>query len=834
MAFLVAKANGDLTDSATWGLVDSTSQQYTSSIPTSQNLSTSYVETTGFTPGAITVDGVAFRLSLRAAGSPSNTLSIRLAQGGSTVAGTETTINVADLPANGSASIGPGWIFIKFASPVTLLAATAYTFSAKLSATTTNVGLYRNATTNNFDRLLRTTTAQAPAAGDTMIITGEKTGAGAQNTRTVTMNETATTDYGPGTADVDAMNIGPGGTLTYGTTAATNYYLKLSGNLHVGLTSNLNIGTTGTPIPRGSTAVLEFDPGADGAHGLIMYGNISIQGLSRTSAKNIIACKLNTDEAANQTSLGVDTDTGWLDNDEIVVASTSPTASQTEKGALNGNAGASSLTVDGFGGAGGGLANSHLGTSPQQAEVMLLTRNVMIRSATSTIMCYMQFNNLCVVDMDWADCRYMGEGTSTKSPWYIPQNNASGSINIQFCTLRDCEDGGVYITGGTNITISNNVFYNLNSANLSSNYCFYVPNAIGANVAVTDNYFATLGSGSGIYAIEILDPRFDFSGNTVISGIPSSVVGIHIGTNVFSSLSNFDDITIHSNNAIGMQIASAINFDFTIRNLKIWQCNSVGLNMAIAVTGRLILVDPLLLNNKTNDFSAPSGQEMGNIVFDGLVASSTQSVTGGLSLGNGITEIIDSDIGTHTSGASLPLNGANVQIFMRNTILRDTTEISFGNAGMGCFVKSKDHDQVAGQYRTFGPYGTIAEETTTRHTASGLAWKMTPTSATAKLIFPGPAHTDCFKVYVEENVEVDVTIYVRKDGSYNGNAPRLVVRGGILAGIPTETTDSLTVAANNWEQLVVTVTPTESGFLEYYVDCDGTAGNVFVDDSDIV
>ena len=42
--------------------------------------------------------------------------------------------------------------------------------------------------------------------------------------------------------------------------------------------------------------------------------------------------------------------------------------------------------------------------------------------------------------------------------------------------------------------------------------------------------------------------------------------------------------------------------------------------------------------------------------------------------------------------------------------------------------------------------------------------------------------------------------------------------------------DTHAAAVDTWELLEVKGTPTEAGVLECFVDCDGTAGNIFVDD----
>ena len=138
----------------------------------------------------------------------------------------------------------------------------------------------------------------------------------------------------------------------------------------------------------------------------------SLQGLSRTSGKDVVSCLLNTDEAAGQTTLGVDTDTGWLSGDEIGIAPTGSTYSEYEKRTLNANAGASSLSVS------AGLTYSHLGTAPKQAEVVLLTRYVVIRSTNSARMFYVGIpapSGNVTFDADWVQFQYCGNtGTNIR------------------------------------------------------------------------------------------------------------------------------------------------------------------------------------------------------------------------------------------------------------------------------------------------------------------------------------------------------------------------------------------------------------------------------------
>jgi hypothetical protein len=122
MARLMAVANGNNTDAATWAVIDSTS--YVESETSQITVPTAYATTyTQFTPGAITIDGLAVRLANRTG--TTGTFSIELYNHTLTasVAGTEVTINCSDFVDGITASVDGGWYFFKLSAPVLLLAA---------------------------------------------------------------------------------------------------------------------------------------------------------------------------------------------------------------------------------------------------------------------------------------------------------------------------------------------------------------------------------------------------------------------------------------------------------------------------------------------------------------------------------------------------------------------------------------------------------------------------------------------------------------------------------------------------------------------------------------
>jgi hypothetical protein len=111
--------------------------------------------------------------------------------------------------------------------------------------------------------------------------------------------------------------------------------------------------------------------------------------------------------------------------------------------------------------------------------------------------------------------------------------------------------------------------------------------------------------------------------------------------------------------------------------------------------------------------------------------------------------------------------------------------------------------------------------------------RVTPSSTTEKSI------VEIGQVAVKAE-EITFNVDVRKsavgDGvAYNGAEPRLFVKQNLRMGIAEDTLLSTTAgAAGVWVTLTSTLTPTRSGVLEFYVDCDGTAGFINLDEAKVM
>lgn len=323
MAILISGATGNFTASTTWYTCDTTSASDTEN--TSSNVGTTFEVSQTFTPGAITINAIAFKLSSRIS-SPTGTFTVDLynSTDALSVTNTTVTVNVSDMNA------GPGWHVFPCSSNVTLLAGKAYAVRAKCSVAN-EVSLWRTATAQDWSRQLRTTTQAAPGAGDTIHICGEFTGAGTSNSYTVTMDSvTSATAYGNSSTTIPSITVNDKGTLSYGTSASTNYYLKVTGVIGIYGNGTFNIGTSGTRIPSTSTAKLELSSAVNVDFGLIVTagGNFNAYGNTITTTKTTLTA----DASAAATILTLGSTSGWANGGEICLAPTSRTYTQHEKG----------------------------------------------------------------------------------------------------------------------------------------------------------------------------------------------------------------------------------------------------------------------------------------------------------------------------------------------------------------------------------------------------------------------------------------------------------------------------------------------------------------------
>jgi hypothetical protein len=838
---LVAIVTGNLTAAATWGQTDATSNLVSTNTG-STALTTSDQDSAAFAPGAITVIGIALRLAARAAGSPTNTITITLRNSTGSLDVAAVTANVSDLPvAAAGANCEGGWHFFKFSAPQLLIAATNYIVRAKLSATTTAVSLCTNGTGANWQRLMVTSGTAAPAAGDDMHVCqtlDAVTNPATVTAVTVTMDQTAATDYGSASTNayLAALDISKGGTLTWGVAAATAYILQLSGNLIVYRSGTYNQGTVATPIPRGSSATLQFDCAADNDFKIrVMDGGTFVaQGLSRTVGKNIVWTLLTANQAGAAVAATVADDTGWLNGDDIAIASTSRTYTEAETVTLSGDAGATSL-------AHGAVTNAHAGSTAEkcQAEVILLSRNVVIRAVSTTLQFGgMEIRATATVDCDWVLFRYMAGA----SQYGLDVNITTGSATFSYCCARDCEQGWLNIGGIVNagtLTIEHCVGYNLNTTNSNFSY-IYLPNGSQPLSTVTINDCVAIPRAGGA-------PPFRFYGmssyvvltNIRATSCPQQGI-IFAGAVANMGGATIGPITTHSNANAGVQFSSAIT-NAVFDTIYSWRNGEHGLYFAAGTThGNLNFAGTVVLFGN-NSCGILFNDECMHVRFVDLrsYGDSTFAQARGLYFQRacGHIRVESADFSTasgiwvaHSTQDILIDSAAIVDLVINNALLAATTELTMTAAGGGTAVRLQRRDRVATQHVTKTVRGDLTYETTTVDVSPSL--KMTPNCVSPlKLQSNAGFYGKGFRVKADSGQTATFNVKVRKDGTYAGNAPRLILCANPALGIAADVVGAtLSVGINTWETLTYTTgAVTDNGVLEFLVDCDGVAGNVFVD-----
>jgi hypothetical protein len=731
-----------------------------------------------------------------------------------------------------------GWALFKFASNVTLTAASLYT--VQVSGTTAgNITPFR-AAANDWARALRTTTAQAPASGDTVIVCGAYSGIGSVTSNTVTV------DSGVTNAASYTVEICDHGTLAYSTAASINPYLKVATT--VGTTAGISgwcggtftMGTQASPIPSTSTASLEFAStavapnnfGFDARSGF----TISTGGTPLTYNSALLAADAAAGTGTVGTPLTTNVTTGWKAGDTVVIASTTQTKTQSEKIAVASSAGAS-LTLS------ANLANAHGGTGLTIAEVINLTRNVSMFSTSATNTGYVNIQAGAIANLQSTEFYNLGSATASKRGIDVGVTVAAGgSCTINNCSMHDfgpASATGIFCNAATNtnVAISNCVIYNTNGSCLATTSL--------TSATSNNSYSNIIGITSAGVCFSLADLMSNISNITAVGGTTG---GISLADSMAAGqvMGTVSGLVAHSNTTIGINVTGITSYTNnpygTISNITSWRNTTVGLNLTNAfgaiIDGAGSNGGQLFGNGTVNITFASS---CGNIYLRNMVlnAGTTLVCPVGLSISNDMKDayIDNSTFGATTTFATgdISIPAANIfsRFFARNCTFNSATTLAnqLTNMVEGSEFSSARHQQTPGNHRSYKKFGTLSPDAVIYHYQSP-STRMTPNSVNGKLI------SGYKKIAVPNGQTATVNVWVRKsvagDGTaYTGNQPRLIQRADAATGNNTDVVlATATNAANGaWQLLTATIAPVNDNCaVTLYIDCDGAAGWVNVDD----
>lgn len=828
MAVLINNSSGDWATAGTWSTVSATgwaaalaTQEAANTTTTTTYAPTTFLST--ITTGAITIDALLMKIHAVTA-TPSGTLSVRLYKTNATagpVAGTEVTINVADLPTITS----PTWVQFKFAAPVTLPGGADTYAPQVVSSVASSVNFSRkSASAGDWTFGLRTTTNQVPTAGDQVLIAGEYSNVGVNAAHVVTMNSTAGVTIGTSTTGQVALEISNKGTLNWANSAASTYNMTLNGSLYVDFGGAIAIGTLASPMPSTSSATVTFNCTTNVQYSAFVRGNGSFTtyGASKTTKAYLAA-----PSAVAATTLTTDVSTSWASGDILAVASTTRNVLECEQTTMSGAASGTSVPVS-------ALINGHDGSllsNVAKAEIINLTRNVKIKGVSLTIQTAFVAQNAANVVLGYTEFQFMGSATGNLRGVEFQQNVNTGSTVVTGCAFRNFEVSssvGIYISSVTppTTTISNCVFYRQSlSAMLAA--------ANTTPITVTDCWAiagATMAASSGM---NFASQTGTFS-NLNMAGSTSS--GIIFTGNAIIAPYSVSNIVAHSCTSSNLSIQTTCDLTDTVaiyNNLVSYRSSADGLGLGTTTISTVnnVINGAYLFGNATRGLTL-------TLAFD--VSIQNANIYGEIAYPqtNGVVFNNHSDTVTmencvigfpvaHTTADFSDVCPRNQhQITLRNCFLGSSTEVTGqNNFTISCFVASARHEQIAGNQKAYYKYGIITLDNSF-YVVAAPSQRITPSSATNKV------RSIEKRIAVPNGKQAKVSVWIRKsvagDGTvYNGSEVRMMLKEDNAIGIASDTLLATTTAAayGAFEKLTATTqVVTDNGVVRIWLDCDGTTG----------
>lgn len=811
--------------SANWKTIDSTS--YLDATTSAAYATAAYTATQNFTPGAITVEGVALRLQFINA-TPAGTFNVQLWNATDAVQAALVTCNVADLATIGVKSLGPnGWVYFKFSSPVTLIAAKAYQVRV-LSSSTTQVSIYRDATVNNWSRLLVTSTTGSVAATDGLYMGGNIDGAGSVNTIAPTFDNTATTVF-------NSLKIGYGCSMTCQNSASTNYNLYTTAQSQI--SGSFEIGNSGARINSTSSFTWECQSAAAAGNSIIVGSGGTLRAFGATKTRMARAAA---NFSAGATSITTDISTGWKNGDLIGIGATSRGATPlVETKALTADAVGTTLTI-------AAVTNLKLGTAPTQAPLINLTSNINFRGSSAVNTFYMSLSGVnATLDLDSITCRFLGSVSAGFRGIGIAALSQNNTFRVNSCAFYDLHASCITIEANAStaqagiIESTNNVQY----GGLSHAYNTAATLSAGFTSAkITGNWIIGCVGGSSI-SINSADRRFDVQDNLVNGSVGTTNFSIATSVNAYSwSQGIISGNRAECTAAVGF-IMSLVNTNAS--NFTAYRCNTYGFQLPLVADTRIDGVTSF--GHVTGSFIITASAIMCDVLIDNadIQAGVTETCPRGLltSASCLLKNFVFSNSGfgtvtPHAAGGDIILVAFTMgDIILIDSTLGSTSQVVLQTAlTRGSSVRIQKSGGVAGTNKAWWRQGlTVTDSAIYDPSTPGSTQSLraTPSSATEDLYFP------IGRVGIPAGSGATITMKVRKsvigDGAaYNGNQAKIIMLANAAAGSSFDTGQVVmtsTNAANGaWETLTYTIpTVSDSTALEFWGQVGGTTGWVNFD-----
>jgi hypothetical protein len=160
-----------------------------------------------------------------------------------------------------------------------------------------------------------------------------------------------------------------------------------------------------------------------------------------------------------------------------------------------------------------------------------------------------------------------------------------------------------------------------------------------------------------------------------------------------------------------------------------------------------------------------------------------------------------------------------------------TTTINVAPYILNAAFYSQDEGNTVGNNKIYFQGGLATSQTAVRNTASGYAWSLAPTS-TSTVTSQFPLKLKIASVAANGGSAVTISAYMRRTNT--GLTMSLVCPANQPYGPSTDTTASITAAADTWQQVSISFTPTQNGVYDIYVYVyGGTTFTGYIDDLEV-
>jgi len=314
---------------------------------------------------------------------------------------------------------------------------------------------------------------------------------------------------------------------------------------------------------------------------------------------------------------------------------------------------------------------------------------------------------------------------------------------------------------------------------------------------------------------------------TVVDGVNGNGFAFSCVSRAYFNLSNVS--TYRFNQAVSMTNATFASFYFPAVSGPATGSNTLaGISWRFGhLIGSSLPISLVLYSNVTIDYLV--GCNTGTVFNSGFsIKGGTVANTpsGAVTTGNVLLKASDVTFNTPLVSALTNLS----ILYFDNCKINSTTFATF-TAYRDAIIYSSNHDQVAGANRIEMEGGTILSATDQRHTASGISWKIQPTNSTTRNSLR-PVILSLAKVACAASSLVTVKAWMRRDNT--GLTMRLVCKGGQISGVTSDVVSAMTAAADTWEELTITFTPSVAGVVEIIAEAwGGTTYSGWVDDMTI-